>query len=121
MGQLLLSVASIALLVFTLVDIITIDSWRIRHLDKIAWAIIVILLPLMGAILWFAIGRQRTTPVDRGTFGDPRRREMAAPDPIPDDDIEAAVEREIEYHEREARLRRLEAELRERRRDADTN
>jgi len=32
-----------------------------------------------------------------------------------DEDVEAQVQREIEYHEREARIRRLEAEVQARR------
>jgi hypothetical protein len=114
MAQFILSAASLALLVFTLIDIITIDSWRIRHLDKVTWVIIVILLPLIGAVLWYVIGRPRAEPASgRGEFRDPIRQEVAAP--LDDDDIDAAVEREIEFHERQARLRRLEAELRARR------
>ena len=106
----------LGLVIGALVDIITSDQGRIRHLDKTLWLLIVILLPLVGSILWFAIGRERPQQtVDRGSFGDPRRRE--APAPIASSSTEReleALEREIRDHENEDRIRRLEAELRAR-------
>ncbi|MDJ0335742.1 PLD nuclease N-terminal domain-containing protein [Salinibacterium sp. G-O1] len=114
MFQLVLTVGSLALMIFALVDVITADSWKFRYLDKVSWAFIVILLPLIGSILWFALGKQRSESTGRGTFGDPRRHQTVIIPPTPVDD-EAAVEREIEFHEREARIRRLEAELRAKR------
>jgi hypothetical protein len=74
----------------------------------------VILLPLIGSILWLVVGKQPAEPTDRGTFGDPRRYAPAVTEQSPQDDA-AAVEQEIEFHEREARIRRLEAELKARR------
>ena len=117
MFQLVLTVGTLALLVFALIDVITSDSWKFRYLDKVSWAFIVILLPLIGSILWFAIGKQRAESGDRGSFGDPRRRESTIHVSSPQDDA-AAVEREIEFHERQARIRRLEAELRAKRDDS---
>jgi hypothetical protein len=104
MIQLLLTVGSLALMIFALVDVITSDSWKFRYLDKVSWVFIVILLPLIGSILWLIVGKQPTESQDRGTFGQQS----------PQDDA-AAVEREIEFHEREARIRRLEAELKAKR------
>lgn len=117
MFQLVLTVGSLALLIFALVDVITCDSWKIRYLDKVSWAFIVILLPLIGSILWLVIGKHHDQPTDRGTFGDPRRREAVVRHQSPEEDA-AAVEREIEFHEREARIRRLEAELKAKRTDS---
>ena len=114
MFQLVLTVGSLALMIFALVDVITSDSWKFRYLDKVSWVFIVILLPLIGSILWLIVGKQPTEPTDRGTFGDPRRSEPVMSQQSPQDDA-AAVEREIEFHEREARIRRLEAELKARR------
>ena len=114
MIQLLLTVGSLALMIFALVDVITSDSWKFRYLDKVSWVFIVILLPLIGSILWLIVGKQPTESQDRGTFGDPRRYERPASQQLPQDDA-AAVEREIEFYEREARIRRLEAELKAKR------
>ena len=114
MIQLLLTVGSLMLMIFALVDVITSDSGEFRYLDKVTWVVIVILLPLIGSILWLIVGKQPAESTDRGTFGDPRRFERPVSQQSPLDD-EAAVEREIEFHEREARIRRLEAEVKAKR------
>jgi hypothetical protein len=59
--------------VFALVDIIRADQWTIRHLDKTIWIVVVILLPLIGSVRWFAICRHYGQAVDLGSLGDPRR------------------------------------------------
>lgn len=112
---LVLSLVVLGLVIGALVDIITSEQGRIRHLDRTLWLLIVILLPLVGSILWFVIGRERPQAVDRGTFGDPRRREEQVPMPSSSTERELeALEREIRAHENEDRIRRLEAELRAR-------
>ena len=113
MAQVLLSVVTLAVMIFALVDIITSDNWRVKHLPKIAWVLLVIFLPLIGSVLWIVLGKQREVRAEPfTTFGDPRRRETAAPmmRSSTEDDL-AAVEREIRFHEREAEIRRLEAKL----------
>ena len=122
MGQFMLSALFVAVMVFALVDIITSDTWRVRFLPKIAWAIMVILLPLIGSILWFVLGKERQGSSTLGSFGDPRRQEAAHEavrrESTTEDDL-AAVEREIEYHEKQAEIRRLEAKLRAKRDQAE--
>ncbi|MFB7251602.1 PLDc N-terminal domain-containing protein [Microbacterium sp. NPDC056234] len=49
---------TVALMIGALIDIITRDDSRVRFLPKMVWIIIVILLPLIGSILWFALGRE---------------------------------------------------------------
>lgn len=133
----LFSVLVLALVVGALVDIITFEQWRIKHLPKAFWIIIVILMPFVGSILWFAIGREYDRPIDRGAFGDPRRRERPAPavdgsmaravlpggsalgysgrdeSGLSKTERElAALEREIEASEKAERIRKLEEQLR---------
>jgi hypothetical protein len=110
MGQFLLSTALLAVMIFALVDIITSDNWRIRYLPKVAWALLVIFLPLIGSILWFVLGKERQVTVTLGSFGDPRRQEAVRRQPTDEDDL-AAIEREIEFHEKQAEIRRLEQQL----------
>ncbi len=116
---LLLPGLGLLLMVGALIDIIRAESWAIRHLDKSIWIIIVILLPLIGSILWFAIGRDYGQSIDLGSFGDPRRREASisgdgnAGEGTTEREL-AALEREIERYEQDDRLRRLEAKLRAR-------
>lgn len=112
MGQFLLSIVTIGVMIFAIVDIITSQEWQIKFLPKFAWVIIVILLPLIGSILWFVLGKERALVADRGGFGDPRRAPVVRPEPV---DIDAAVDAEIEYHEKQAEIRRLEEKLRAKR------
>ena len=110
----LLSLLLLAVMIFAIVDAVTSDNWRIRYLPKVAWVLLIVLLPLIGSILWFVLGKERTAPVDHGSFGDPRRRESLPRESSTEDDL-AAVEREIEYHEKQAEIRRLEAQLKAKR------
>lgn len=54
----LLSILVIALMIGALVDLIRRDDSQVKFLPKIAWIIVVILLPLIGSILWFGLGRE---------------------------------------------------------------
>ena len=113
-----ISVLLFVVLVFATVDIITTEEWRIRHLPKVAWVLLVVFLPLIGSVLWFVLGKERSAPQTLGSFGDPRRQEAVARPSSTEDDL-AAIEREIEFHEKQAEIRRLEAKLRAKRDQAD--
>ncbi|WP_217181874.1 PLDc N-terminal domain-containing protein [Streptomyces sp. AC495_CC817] len=54
----LFTILVVALMIGALVDIITRDDSQVKHLPKMVWIIIVILLPLIGSLLWFGIGRE---------------------------------------------------------------
>ena len=43
--------------VAALIDVIVAEEYRVRHLPKVVWVLIVILLPLVGSIIWFLVGR----------------------------------------------------------------
>ena len=89
----------LALDVFAIVDIVMIDRRRVRGLPKAAWAFIV-LIPVIGLLLWFLIGRAplRNRPVTR----------VVAPDDDPN--FLQSIRRDEEAAER---IRRLEQELAE--------
>ena len=95
---LVLAVIAVALTIFTLIDVILTDRARVRGVPKAAWVLIAI-LPVIGAILWFSIGRG------------PAR--AAAPTYVaPDDDL--AFLRDLSAKEdQDERIRRLEQELSE--------
>lgn len=40
-----------------LIDVITSDEYRVRHLPKMGWLVIVIIIPLAGSLIWFLMGR----------------------------------------------------------------
>jgi hypothetical protein len=100
----------LALTIGALVDIIRRDEGQIKHLPKIVWVLLVVFLPLIGTILWFAIGREYDRrPVENVSFGDPRRWHREPP-PAPatgpardtrsTEEQLAELEREIEYYEK---------------------
>ncbi|MCE0510160.1 MULTISPECIES: PLD nuclease N-terminal domain-containing protein [Microbacterium] len=83
--------------VFSIVDCAVQPATRHRGVPKAAWIAIVVLLPVIGGILWFVIGRRRAN-------GSGARPVIA-----PDDD--PAFLRSIDKTEQDARIRRLEEEL----------
>jgi hypothetical protein len=119
----LLPVLLLVLTVSALVDIITRQDGEVKHLPKVGWIVLVVILPLVGSIVWFAVGREYTRPAGLGSFGDPRRSEQPVPAPRREyrdpqatttEDQLAALDREIELHERLARIRELNAQRDER-------
>jgi hypothetical protein len=125
--SIVISVVLLALVIGALVDIIVRRDDQVKHLPKIVWVLLVVFFPLIGCILWFTIGREYSHTVDLGTFGDPRRREKSARPAAAAPTMRAKtteeeladLEREIEFHEQQARIRRLEAELEQQRRSQE--
>jgi hypothetical protein len=122
---LIFSLVLFCIVLAALIDIITKDNDQVRHLPKLTWVLLVIFLPLIGSIIWFTVGREYSAPVDRGSFGDPRRWD--APEPAAaaagareksTEEQLADLEREIAEHKRHERIRRLQADLEERREQA---
>jgi hypothetical protein len=112
----------LTLVVFALVDIILRQDGQVKHLPKIVWILLVVFLPLVGSILWFALGREYSQPVDLGSFGDPRRRQKLAEQSTDGtatrrkttEEELAELDREIEFYKQQDRIRQLEAELEQR-------
>jgi hypothetical protein len=112
----LFSIAVFTIVLGAIIDIITRPDWQVKHLPKMVWIILVILLPLIGSIAWFVAGREYTPPVSQGGFGDPRRWE-ATPTTRPrttEEELDQ-LDREIAFHEKQAEIQRLEAKLQARR------
>lgn len=115
----LFSLLVIALMIGALVDIITRDDSQVKHLPKMVWIIIVILLPLIGSLLWFAIGRE---------YGDagiriPRMRREAPPtrtESRPTAPVDTrTTEQQIADLDREIEEWRLREEIEKRKHDRD--
>ncbi|MBX3099410.1 MAG: PLDc_N domain-containing protein [Salinibacterium sp.] len=87
----------VGLYVFAFVDLALTNRARVRAFPKLAWAFVIV-LPIVGALLWFIFGKAR---FDGGGV----RRAVA-----PDDDptFLANLRRDEEQDER---IRRLEQEL----------
>ncbi len=84
--------------VFAIVDVMLIDRSRIRVLNRLFWVLLILILPVVGAILWLALGRERRD-------GGGQRRTIA-----PDDDP-AFLKNLRRDEEQDDRIRRLEQEL----------
>ena len=86
----------IAFWVYSIVDCALLPPTRHRGVSKPVWILIVVLLPVLGGILWFIVGRgrQRTAPVSTA----------------PDDDLEF-LGSIGSISDQDERIRRLEAEL----------
>lgn len=91
----------IAFTIFTIVDIILIDRARVRGVPKAVWILLAV-LPFVGGVLWFAVGRVRS-----GDSRPPVRRGPITPDDDPEFlgrlGREQAMEDRIEQLERELR------------------
>lgn len=92
----IVALAVIAFWVFTIVDCAIQPPTRHRGVSKPIWVLIVVLLPVLGGILWLAVGRSRQ--VSKGA-----RR-------APDDDPEF-LGRIGTVSDQDERIRRLEEEL----------
>lgn len=109
----------LAAMVIALIDIIMRDDWQVRHLPKFGWILLVILLPLIGTLLWFLLGREYggaaategigSLMAQRGGQGS-RSQLPPAPQPSTTEQQLADLDREIEYYQRRAELDRLKRE-----------
>ncbi|KQN84479.1 PLD nuclease N-terminal domain-containing protein [Arthrobacter sp. Leaf69] len=97
-------VAVIVVFVYGLVDVIRTDPRETKGISKPAWIVVQIVLPVIGAILWFLIGRPRGTSPARANYSHPL---------APDDDPEFL--RNLELRRRQQteadRLKKLKDEL----------
>jgi len=93
-----LGLVILGVMVFALVDIIRREEFQVKHLPKTMWLIVVILLPLIGSVLWFTLGR--VYPEDAPRMPRPSPRATAAP-PAPVRREERTTERQIADLERE--------------------
>lgn len=93
---LILALVATAFWVFTIVDCAVQPPSRHRGVSKPVWILIVVLLPVLGGILWLAVGRLR--------------RKAVAARRAPDDDPEFLGSLAARSDQDE-RIRRLEEEL----------
>jgi hypothetical protein len=111
MVRLLLPFLVLAIDIYALVDVITVHEWRIKALNKFAWVVIILFLPLIGAILWFTIGKVHGEPSDDNAGRGRDARRYDTPRTLAPDDDPAFLHNATQFEEQAARIRRLEAEL----------
>lgn len=96
-------IVGVALILYALVDAAMSDASRSRGVSKPVWVVLIVVLPVIGAVLWLTIGKGRgpapvkqTAPDDDPRFTGTR---------LSSEEIDAHVE------ELEARLRELDNEV----------
>lgn len=94
------AVAAVFFTVYAVVDCAMTANERVRGIPKPLWIVVIMLMPVIGGILWLAIGKDRAT-------GYTARRSGA-----PDDDP-GFLRRLRDDAAREERIRQLEQELAE--------
>jgi hypothetical protein len=111
----------LALVVFCLIDCVQSDDHRIRNLPKWAWIVLIILLPIVGAVVWLVGGRPTRAGAGRAasapptktagypTYEQPPRRPRA-----PDDDPEFLRSLKKANTEHEDMLRKWREDLKRR-------
>jgi len=62
MLRVILILVAVALIVFTAVATVQSDSEQTRHLPKVVWLLAIVLLPGLGAIAWWLLGRPTGQP-----------------------------------------------------------
>lgn len=105
---------AIVLAVFCLVDVVMRSSDDVRYLPRWAWAVIILIVPIVGPVGYLLVGReQRAQAVGPAPSGFGPRRPIA-----PDDDPEFLNQIRLRrQREQEERLRRWQEELEERERE----
>jgi len=93
------AVIAVAFVIYSLVDCAMADRSNIRGPRKSVWLLLIIILPVIGAVLWFLIGRPRGA-------NNVRSIRPSAPDDDPE--FLGRLQREASQEER---IRRLEQEL----------
>lgn len=100
----------VGLAIYSFFDVLQTSEERIRRYPKTAWLVLV-LIPILGAALWFGLGRPRRS---RGGYGPPRLITLKDPQSRPKapDDDPTFIKRldEEAWRRKRAEQRRLEDE-----------
>jgi hypothetical protein len=109
---LIVVVAAVAFTVYAAIDCATMPRERVRSLSRGVWVLLVIVLPVLGGVLWFLLGRAPAArpgggsgyrgPEDDPDFlGGPSGPERHRTDK--DQDDETLRDLEQQFHERDRR------------------
>lgn len=79
MLRVVVPIVVLVVFVYGLIDAIRTDPHLTKGISKPAWIVVQIILPVIGAVLWFIIGRPRGTGPEPVAYGHP-----IAPDDDPD-------------------------------------
>jgi len=76
----LVVIVPVVMAIFSLVQVAQSRSDLVRTLPRWAWALVILLVPVLGPVAWLSIGRPRQS----GGPAPPPRRRTVAPDDDPD-------------------------------------
>lgn len=107
-----LGIVAIGVIIYAFIECLMTPKHQVRAFPKTAWILIVLLVPLVGALLWLFLGRARSRRAggSGGRPAGPRRPSS------PDDDAAFLRQLDVQRQQqaRQAELDRREAELRAR-------
>jgi hypothetical protein len=113
-----LGIVAVGVIVYALIECLMTPKHQVRAFPKTAWVLIVLLVPLIGALLWLFLGRARSRRNGGAAGGRP-----AAPRRPSSPDDDAAFLRQLDVQRqqqaRKAELDRREAELKAREQQTD--
>ena len=98
MLRVLLFLLALGVVVYALIDVVTSPSDEVRSLPKLVWLLVIVVIPVLGAVAWLVLGRPAPAPGGNGGGGGLRAR-LPHPEPrgpsgysagpiAPDDDPE---------------------------------
>ena len=100
----------VLLLIFAVVDVAVLERSRVRFLPRIGWIVLVVVLPIVGPVIWFIVGRGR--PGESNSVAAPGLASGRVGPIAPDDDPDF-LGRLNRDQEQEERIRELEKRLEE--------
>lgn len=100
--ELVLGLAVTVLWIYSIVNCVLTPESQVRGIPKLAWLVLIVLVPLLGSVLWLAVGRTSGPPRL------PRPRPAAPPTRAPG--TYSALTSDERIRRMEEDLRRLEQE-----------
>lgn len=73
----------VGLIIYALIDCARTEKARIRGVSKALWILLILVLPVLGALLWLFLGKERVTRTWNG-----KSAQQSARPASPDDDEE---------------------------------
>ena len=72
MLRVVLTLAGLALTIYAVIDCIQTEDARVKSLPKLAWVVLIVLVPWVRPIAWLVARRERTFPSGRRPTTGPR-------------------------------------------------
>jgi hypothetical protein len=111
----IVAIGFVVLWIYCIYDVITTDDAIVRHLPKLLWLVIVVLIPDIGSLLWLGLGRPRVWTRRPSTPNRMSTSAMSASTPAPFGDPSLdGLSPTVRWREEQARLRVWEAQLQRR-------